>query len=295
MAVPSSGQLRLYADIGTELGVAQSNVSLGAMSNTAGFPAPDAMSDFYGYSNAVPPTLITGDIYGIGTSNMILDGYVYSDGGGAIIERGFYFGTNSSSPTNNTKYTVGGSTGGMTLNRTGLSSNVTYYCWAFATNSAGTTYGVRKEGTTAYNYAFANFRFYGQMTTNNHQAIFYYLNINGGYTQNLVIAPPVQQVCVQYSGLSTTRSNKCRIMWGSNTSGNHQYWILGMGSLTAKNQVTVSPNIIGNWQYEPGGDQGFWGCNGLGEANRVYNIGGSSSGNFSGFTDGVANVTFDYN
>jgi len=50
MAVPSSGELRLYADIGTELGVAQSNVSLGAMSSTAGFTPPDAMSEFYGYS-----------------------------------------------------------------------------------------------------------------------------------------------------------------------------------------------------------------------------------------------------
>ena len=55
MAVPSSGQLREYADIGVELGVAQSNVSLRGMSQTAGFSAPDAMSEFYGYS-AVTPT-----------------------------------------------------------------------------------------------------------------------------------------------------------------------------------------------------------------------------------------------
>ena len=52
MAVPSSGQLGLYADIGTELGVTQSDVSLGTMSNTTGFTDPDAMSEFYGYSNA---------------------------------------------------------------------------------------------------------------------------------------------------------------------------------------------------------------------------------------------------
>lgn len=55
MAVPSSGQLDLYGDIGTELGVAQSNVSLGGMSDTAGFAAPDAMSDFYGYSALPSP------------------------------------------------------------------------------------------------------------------------------------------------------------------------------------------------------------------------------------------------
>ena len=50
MAIPSSGQLREYADIGVELGVAQSNVSLRGMSAIAGFSTPDAMSEFYGYS-----------------------------------------------------------------------------------------------------------------------------------------------------------------------------------------------------------------------------------------------------
>ena len=50
MAVPSSGELELYGDIGTELGVAQSNVTLHGMSQTAGFTPPDAMSEFYGYA-----------------------------------------------------------------------------------------------------------------------------------------------------------------------------------------------------------------------------------------------------
>ena len=59
MAVPSSGQLREYADIGTEIGVAQSNVSLRGMSQTAGFSAPDAMSEFYGYSSFDPTVNMT--------------------------------------------------------------------------------------------------------------------------------------------------------------------------------------------------------------------------------------------
>lgn len=52
MALPSSGQLSLN-DIRVELGLAQSNVSLRSMSNTAGFSTPDAVSEFYGY----PPAL----------------------------------------------------------------------------------------------------------------------------------------------------------------------------------------------------------------------------------------------
>lgn len=49
MALPSSGTLSLN-DIRVELGLAQSNVSLGYMSDVAGFIEPDAISDFYGYS-----------------------------------------------------------------------------------------------------------------------------------------------------------------------------------------------------------------------------------------------------
>ena len=52
MAVPSSGQLRLRADIALEVdgSATGTNVSLGTLSNTAGFTEPDAMSEFYGYS-----------------------------------------------------------------------------------------------------------------------------------------------------------------------------------------------------------------------------------------------------
>ena len=50
MGLPTSGQLSLR-DIQIELGAASTNISLGAMSDTAGFLAPDKVSDFYGYSN----------------------------------------------------------------------------------------------------------------------------------------------------------------------------------------------------------------------------------------------------
>ena len=53
MAVPSSGQLRLRADIALEVdgSATGTNVSLGTLSNTAGFTDPDAMSEFYGYDS----------------------------------------------------------------------------------------------------------------------------------------------------------------------------------------------------------------------------------------------------
>lgn len=148
MAVPSSGELRLYADIGVELGVAQSNVSLGAMSNSAGFPEPDAMSDFYGYVDALAPSVTTNAISSVGETTFRANGNVTSDGGATVTERGFYIGTNSASPTNNSKYTVSGTTGVYLYDISGLSSSTTYYCWAFATNSVGTIYGGRVQATT---------------------------------------------------------------------------------------------------------------------------------------------------
>lgn len=51
MSLPASGTISLN-DIRIELGLAQSNVSLRSMSNTAGFSTPDAVSEFYGYSYA---------------------------------------------------------------------------------------------------------------------------------------------------------------------------------------------------------------------------------------------------
>jgi hypothetical protein len=50
MALPTSGQLSLR-DIASELGAAFTNISLGSMSDSVGFAAPDKVSDFYGYSN----------------------------------------------------------------------------------------------------------------------------------------------------------------------------------------------------------------------------------------------------
>ena len=50
MALPSSGPLSIN-DIRVELAVSAFNQSLGGMADSASFAAPDAISDFYGYSN----------------------------------------------------------------------------------------------------------------------------------------------------------------------------------------------------------------------------------------------------
>jgi hypothetical protein len=49
MTLPASGTISLN-DIRVELQQASTNVSLGALSNLAGFVDPDAVSEFYGFS-----------------------------------------------------------------------------------------------------------------------------------------------------------------------------------------------------------------------------------------------------
>lgn len=51
MALPSAGNPLSFSQIRTELSAASTNVSLRSMSSTAGKSTPDAVSEFYGYSN----------------------------------------------------------------------------------------------------------------------------------------------------------------------------------------------------------------------------------------------------
>ena len=88
MAIPTTGPLSLYATIGVELGVAQTNVSLRGMSQTAGFTAPDAMSEFYGYSSG-PCTDIVNNYNPFGTGGLAL----YQLNGNANDVSGSYNGT----------------------------------------------------------------------------------------------------------------------------------------------------------------------------------------------------------
>ena len=150
MAVPSSGELRLRADIALEVdgSATGDNVSLGTLSNTAGFTEPDNMSEFYGYTSCTAPSVTTNSLSSVSYTSMTANGNVTADNGCTVTERGFYLGTNSSSPTNNTKYTSGSGTGSYSRSIGGLSSSQTYYCWAYATNSAGTTYGARVNAST---------------------------------------------------------------------------------------------------------------------------------------------------
>lgn len=75
-------------------------------------------------------------------------GNVTSDGGSAVTARGVAYGTSPNPTIDGTRTTDGEGTGEFVSNLTGLSGLTTYYVRAYATNSAGTTYGDEVTFTT---------------------------------------------------------------------------------------------------------------------------------------------------
>lgn len=162
MAVPSSGELKLWDAIwNSEIGGTKGDNSLHSASIYAGFSTPDAMGDFYGWSDVEAPQVSTQALTSIGTTSMTANGNV-TDTGNENPTRGFYFGQ-SSNRTSNTKYTIGtGGAGAFSRGMTGLSQLNNYYCWAFAENSAGEANGSRVQAQTTEQSYSATFSTFGE-------------------------------------------------------------------------------------------------------------------------------------
>ena len=140
MAVPSSGELKLRADIALEVdgSATGDNVSLGTLSNTAEFTEPDNMSDFYGYVAAEEATFSNITFSNVYDTSMRAT-VTITNPSELHIDFGYYFGT-STNMTSNTKYTVNDNTASSInfyRDFTGLSASTTYYCWTWCTYRGG--------------------------------------------------------------------------------------------------------------------------------------------------------------
>lgn len=93
------------------------------------------------------PMVTTNTITSITTNSATCGGDVTSNGASSVIARGVCWST-SQNPTVSESYTIDGSgTGSFTSNITGLTTGTTYYVRAYATNSAGTSYGEQRSFT----------------------------------------------------------------------------------------------------------------------------------------------------
>ena len=130
MPLPSLGPIS-GSQISAELGTASTNISLGGMADSASFTAPDAYSDFYGYSNL---TSYTGGAFQTGTKficNSTLNVTYYHDGSGNVQTVGDTIYTNSGGTTviggGNAGYNRTNQFGYVRTNSSGVVTN-TYLC-----------------------------------------------------------------------------------------------------------------------------------------------------------------------
>ena len=99
-------------------------------------------------TGAVAPTVTTTSASNVTSTSATTGGNVTADGGANVTARGVCYGTSQNPTVSGTHTTNGTGTGAFTSNLTGLTPGTTYYVRAYATNSAGTSYGSQITFTT---------------------------------------------------------------------------------------------------------------------------------------------------
>ena len=115
--------------------------------NTVTLTGIDAFSRWTAGSTAatlavpLPPTVTTTAMSAITSTTASSGGNVTADGGASVTARGVCWNTTGTPTISDSKTTDGTGTGVFTSSLTGLTDGTTYYVRAYATNSAGTSYG----------------------------------------------------------------------------------------------------------------------------------------------------------
>gem|GEM_PF-1565146 len=112
--------------------------------------AGTAYGDNISFSTDVAlPTVTTSQLSGIGPAGASSGGNVTDNGGGIITSRGVCWSRPANPTINDPKTADGTGTGNFTSTITGLQPGVSYHVRAWATNSAGTSYGADLVFTTS--------------------------------------------------------------------------------------------------------------------------------------------------
>jgi uncharacterized protein (TIGR02145 family) len=100
-------------------------------------------------ASALTPTLTTSVITSPTRTSAVSGGNITSDGGAAVTARGVCWSTSSGPVVTGSHTTDGSGSGTFTSTITGLTPGTLYYVRAYATNSAGTSYGNERTFTTS--------------------------------------------------------------------------------------------------------------------------------------------------
>ena len=94
------------------------------------------------------PTVVTATVTEITANSAKGGGEVTNDGGAQVTERGICWSTHANPTVSDNHVAAGEGTGAFTALMNGLEANTTYHVRAYATNEAGTAYGLDREFTT---------------------------------------------------------------------------------------------------------------------------------------------------
>ena len=94
------------------------------------------------------PTVVTSYVSNVTSNTAQCSGEVTNDGGAEVTERGICWSTNANPTITNSRIVAGNGVGTFAATVTGLSASITYHVRAYATNEAGTAYGLDREFTT---------------------------------------------------------------------------------------------------------------------------------------------------
>ncbi len=101
------------------------------------------------------PSVTTSSVTDIGKTSATGGGDVTSDGGATVTARGVCWSTATNPTTADSHTSTGSGTGVFSASITGLTGNTTYHVRAFATNSAGTSYGEDVQFRSEHDAPFA--------------------------------------------------------------------------------------------------------------------------------------------
>ncbi|MGC4129166.1 MAG: pectinesterase family protein [Bergeyella sp.] len=139
-AVVLSGSQKFYLRFYPYLASAATNKQFGLRNVKISGTMDGSVVDF--------ATVSTTAVSSISTETAVSGGTISSNGGGEITASGVVWNTTGTPTTSDSKTTENATTGSYTSNLSGLTAGTTYYVRAYATNSAGTSYGNEVSFTT---------------------------------------------------------------------------------------------------------------------------------------------------
>jgi len=139
-AIVLSGSQKMYVRFYPYLAAAATNKQFGLRNIKISGTMEGAVAN--------PATVSTASISSISTTSAKTGGTISSNGGGAITESGVVWSTNQNPTTADSKTTENVTSGSYISSLAGLAPATTYYVRAYATNSAGTSYGSEVSFTT---------------------------------------------------------------------------------------------------------------------------------------------------